>query len=487
MKAVDDSIPEEARKHWAAANVLLGNDQLEKALREYDQALRISPHYGDARFNRALTNERLGRDNKALDDLLVLIVDEPPRPDVWTFVGRIIAKRDGPQLARPFFERAVAIDDKYELAQKALQENGHLVLHRTDDTDLGESKVKKDESQPESERTESEEGQLKHSQPVESRKRLDSVIGLAQVKRLSFENIILPMQRPELYRKYGKKHSPHVLLYGPPGCGKTLFVAAISGELGARIILARLHELVDMYTGNTEKNIHQLFEQARFDSRRASKPVVIFIDELDALGVKRGDDMDSSANRKGLDQLLVELDGIESANDGLIVIGATNRPWDIDPALKRSGRFDDLIYIPPPSEEERKQLVDFYTKDRPHESLSLDELAKRTVGYSCADIRKLVDMTTMLPLLREYQTSQNNKLTTRDFLEVLGQPGFSGGSLDEWWFMMSKEILRDPLDKMRYKPMVDDARKFIRRKARGHIRNWKRRNATRSSHNLNYA
>ncbi len=219
----------------------------------------------------------------------------------------------------------------------------------------------------------------------------------------------------------------------------TFIVNAISGESGANVIIARINQIIDMYSGNTEKNLHAIFEQAR-----QNPPCIIFFDELDALGVKRGgggEGAGGSAMRLAVNQFLVEMNGLESNPGGIFVIGATNNPWDIDPALKRSGRFGDRIYISPPDYASRKSLFDFYTKHTPRQNLDFDRLARATMGFSGADIAALCDKAIMTPLLHEFESKKERKLSTKDLLDILKDKDTGGSSLDEWYFMVKKEVI----------------------------------------------
>ena len=193
-----------------------------------------------------------------------------------------------------------------------------------------------------------EEGQIKRIAFSEPKTKFENVVGLEDVKKYLYENLVLAIQRPELFKKYGKKMGLGLILYGPPGTGKTLIVSAIGGEAKAKVLIARINQIVDMYTGNTEKNLHAIFEQARENT-----PCIIILRRARRHGHKRsgggGEGGESSAMRLAVNQFLVEMNGLEENPEGIFVIGATNQPWDIDPALKRSGRFGDAIYLKPPS------------------------------------------------------------------------------------------------------------------------------------------
>lgn len=208
--------------------------------------------------------------------------------------------------------------------------------------------------------------------------------GLESVKRRIELAFLAPLRQPELYRAYGRSIRGGLLLYGPPGCGKTHIARATAGEVGARFTSIGLIDVLDMWIGESEKRLHELFENARREA-----PVVIFLDELDALGQKRSQ-MRNSGGRNVVNQLLVELDGLDSC-EGVYVLAATNSPWDIDPALRRPGRFDRTVFVPPPDEVARAAIIARHMRDRPQEDLDPTALARRTEGFSGADLVHLSD------------------------------------------------------------------------------------------------
>ena len=217
----------------------------------------------------------------------------------------------------------------------------------------------------------------------------DDIGGMEALKEQIRMNIIYPMQKPEIYEAYGKKIGGGILLYGPPGCGKTHLARATAGELGANFFSLALNEILDMYIGNSEKNLAELFSTAR-----SRAPSVLFIDEVDAMGAKRGS-LSSSSIRMMVSQFLTEMDGINSNNDKLLVLGATNEPWSVDSALRRPGRFDRVLFVPPPDVKARTEILKLKTRNRKVDpTIPWEKLAAKTELFSGADLTQLVEQAT---------------------------------------------------------------------------------------------
>lgn len=215
--------------------------------------------------------------------------------------------------------------------------------------------------------------------------RLSDVGGIKEVKDRLEAAFLTPMRNPELRALYGKSLKGGLLLYGPPGCGKTFMAKAVAGELGAGFLHVGLSDVLDMYIGQSEHNLHEIFEVAR---RRA--PCVVFLDEIDALGQKRSQ-LRNSAMRGTVNQLLSELDGASSDNEGVFVLAATNHPWDVDVALRRPGRLDRMLLVLPPDLEARQAILRTYLENRPVEGIDIRKLATATDGYSGADLAHICD------------------------------------------------------------------------------------------------
>ena len=240
----------------------------------------------------------------------------------------------------------------------------------------------------------------------------DDVGGMEALKEEIRMKILYPLQNQELFKAYGKSVGGGVLLYGPPGCGKTLISKATAGEIDANFFSLGLHQVLDMYIGNSEKNLHQIFQLARNNT-----PSVIFFDEVDALAADRKD-MRQSAGRTVINQFLSEMDGTDSANEGVLVIGATNAPWHIDPAFRRPGRFDRIVFAPPPDEEARKSIIEVMSKGKPINDLDAASLAKKTRHFSGADLKAIFDQAAEEALGQAMKEGRIVPMNTKGLIKV---------------------------------------------------------------------
>lgn len=236
----------------------------------------------------------------------------------------------------------------------------------------------------------------------------DDVGGMEPLKDEIRIKIIEPLNHPEIYEAYGKKIGGGILMYGPPGCGKTHLARATAGQVNAGFMPVGIHDVMDMYIGESERKLHALFQNAR-----GHTPCVLFFDEVDALGASRSD-MRSSAGRNVINQFLSELDGVTDANDGLLVLAATNAPWHLDSAFRRPGRFDRIIFVPPPDQVSREAILAVLLKGKPTEGVDLAAVAKKSAGFSGADLKAVIDQAVEEKLREAMKTGRPTPLRTKD-------------------------------------------------------------------------
>ncbi|GAA3347184.1 ATP-binding protein [Amorphoplanes nipponensis] len=227
--------------------------------------------------------------------------------------------------------------------------------------------------------------------------RLADVGGMTEVKERLELAFLGPMRNPELRKLYGKSLRGGLMLYGPPGCGKTFIARAVAGEMGARFMSLSIVDVLDMWLGNSERNLHELFQTARRNA-----PCVLFLDEIDALGQKRSH-LHSQSMRTVANQLLAELDGVDTDNEGVFVLAATNTPWQVDPALRRPGRLDRMVLVLPPDAEARRAIIERNLRDRPIAGIDCPGSSRRPrtspapISPTCASRRPEYAMADSVP------------------------------------------------------------------------------------------
>ncbi len=314
--------------------------------------------------------------------------------------------------------------------------------------------------------------------PFKSDVTFKDVVGLDAIKARLFKDIIVPLKSAKTYTEYGVSLSTGVLLYGASGTGKTLIAKAVAGEANAYMLVVRIHELEGEYFSISEKNTAKVFEQARMNA-----PCVIFLDEFDALGAKRsmygGSDEHGggASNRKMVNEFLTQIDGIDSNTDGIMLIGATNRIWDIDSAMKRPGRFETHLYVPPPTELERKGGFKYYlNKKKTAKLINYNRLGRATEGYTQADIKMICNNAAKIPALEKYLNKSDRPVEMKDLLKTISN---TKPSLEPWLLDARRELVGsyatevvdgkfhqswksarlEPQEMVDYKEMIDDVMK----------------------------
>lgn len=261
--------------------------------------------------------------------------------------------------------------------------------------------------------------------------RLADVGGMTEVKNRLEASFLAPMRNPELRRLYGKSLRGGLLLYGPPGTGKTFIARAVAGEMGAGFLSVTISDILDPYIGNSEANLHNIFQQARDHA-----PCVLFLDELDAIGIKRSLARNSSM-RSTVNQLLEELDGVSSDNEGVYLLAATNAPWDIDPALRRPGRLDRTLLVLPPDEPARAAILHTHLRERPVEGIDLQALARATEGLTGADLSHVCDSAAENALMDSVRTGRPRLMNMQDMYAALKEVRPSSGP----WFETARAVV----------------------------------------------
>jgi SpoVK/Ycf46/Vps4 family AAA+-type ATPase len=389
-KAVSLS-PDNAPLRRHLGDLLSAAGRHEEALEEYREALALDSS-DELRLALARTFLSLGRTGEAAVLVDVLLDAGGSSGAALVLKSRLLLNEGDLEGARDAYRRAVSVD-----AELADPELADLLV-------APETTLEREEQ--ESAVTPSVEG----IDPDRAVITFADVGGMEDVKEEIRLKIIHPFQHPELYAAYGKRAGGGVLLYGPPGCGKTHVARATAGELGSSFLWVGLEDVLSMWFGESEQNLHELFEQAR-----RSVPCVLFFDEVDALGARRSD-MRSSPGRQLINQFLVELDGVSADNEGILILAATNAPWHVDDAFRRPGRFDRVVFVPPPDRGARREIVRIHLEGRLHEQIDLDRIAARTEKCSGADLRALVDVAVEAKLAASMRDGVPRPITTDDLL-----------------------------------------------------------------------
>lgn len=383
---LDEFAPEESRLH-------------------FERILALQPAHVDARVGHARALVMGGKASEAAVRMEALLREQPRCAPALLVLSRLALTEGNRPLAQQYYRQAREIDGS--VADLALEKELYLDKPSAP-APAAPDRVPVDSwGAPHEETGDSGRDLVKPETPSIT---FAEVGGMAAVKEEIRMKILYPLQNAELFKAYGKKIGGGVLLYGPPGCGKTFLSRAVAGEIRAKFYSIGIHEILDMWMGSSEKNLHQIFEMARQDT-----PAVLFFDEVDALAADRND-LKRSAGRTLINQFLAELDGTAGSNEGLLVIGATNAPWHLDPAFRRPGRFDRILFVSPPDEDAREAIVTLMAKNKPVADLDARALAKKTRNFSGADLKQVFDVTIERCLARAMKEGQVVPITTKELI-----------------------------------------------------------------------
>jgi len=376
----------------------------DEARAAFDRVLQYDPANAEAKLGIAGALYLSGNISEAVVRTEALVKAKPSFAEAWILLARLALAEGDQTLAAEYYQNALGLNP--DMRNPVLDRDIRIESPTTPaDVPVAESDAR--ESSEELDGDASEFADLERPEVS-----FASVGGMEEIKEEIRMKIIYPLKNRALFKAYGKKLGGGVLLYGPPGCGKTLISKATAGEIQANFISVGIHQILDFYIGNSEKNLHQLFQLAR-----DNPPAILFFDEVDALAADRKD-FRESAIRTVINQFLAEMDGNIGSNEGILILGATNAPWHLDPAFRRPGRFDRVIFVPPPDEPAREAIVTILGRDKPLERLDAKALAKRTKEFSGADLKSIFDIATERVLSRAMKEGRVVPLTTEDLLQA---------------------------------------------------------------------
>jgi SpoVK/Ycf46/Vps4 family AAA+-type ATPase len=378
------------------AEALLNAKQANEAESEFKTVLSHDPKNLQARTGLAKVYYELGKYSTAIIVLEELLEEQPVNTQFILLLSKSLLKNNEVAKAAQQYKNLLNINPSAQDAEL----DQHLRKSSTAEGDVNDIIDSM------------EEGFRELEKPTIT---FDHVGGMNKVKEEIKIKIIQPLQYPEHYKAYGKKIGGGILLYGPPGCGKTYLARATAGQINASFITIGIHDVLDMWIGNSEKKLHEIFELARRQT-----PCVLFFDEIDALGASRSD-MRHSASKMLINQFLTELDGIQASNDGLLILGATNAPWHLDGAFRRPGRFDRIIFVQPPDASGREAILKILLQGKPIGTIDYELLAKQTPDFSGADIKALIDVAIEEKLRESFEKGAPQPIQNKDLLNAIKQ------------------------------------------------------------------
>ncbi len=384
---------------------------VDEAVAGFQQVIVREPAHEAARLGLATALHRAGKTSEAVVRLEAFVQEFPENGAAWLQLSRFLMAEGQREQARVCYEKCQRLPGG---RPDAGLEQELFMQGRNEPVEPARGRVTS-----EGWNVESDNPPASGANPDADGDELErpattfaDVGGMESVKEEIRMKILYPLKNPDLFKAYGKKVGGGVLLYGPPGCGKTLISRATAGEIEANFLSIGIHQILDLYIGESEKNLHRIFELARDNS-----PTILFFDEVDALAADRRD-LRKSAGRTLINQFLAEMDGNVASNDGVLILGATNAPWHIDPAFRRPGRFDRILFVPPPDEAARMAVIEVLARGKPITGLDARDLARRTKDFSGADLKGVFDAAIERSLALAMQRGQIVPITPHDLAEV---------------------------------------------------------------------
>lgn len=387
-----DNIP--LRRHLAQS--LMGLGRYEEAEHELREALALAPQNVEVKLALAQAYYQQSKNSQAL----VIVEDITKHPSAPVAARALYARllvRSG-DVPNAVAQYKLAMESDPQVDPELGRELG---VSQPRESEVFEGRVR----EPWSDEPPGYEGELERPKI-----RFNDVGGMDDLKEEISMRIIYPLQHPEIYKAYGKAAGGGILMYGPPGCGKTYLARATAGEIQASFLAIGINDVLEMWMGSSERNLHQIFDQARHNT-----PCVLFFDEVDALGARRAD-VHGGIARNVINQFLAEMDGVQASNEGVLILAATNAPWHIDAAFRRPGRFDRVLFVPPPDLAGRAAVLRVHCAGKPVEAIDFQQLAKATENFSGADLKGVIDMAAESKLREAMKTKRLAPIGTKDLL-----------------------------------------------------------------------
>ena len=390
------------RKHLA--ETLLGLGRAEEAEEQFREALSRDRDSIDLKLGLARAFHQQGKLSHAIVIVEEMIRQRDTPAAAFLLHSRLLLQKGDVEFAVTEYRQAVREDAS--LRDDALA--AELGIDADESSEVVDGKVR---SAWEGDEGSSSEVAKSFERPTIN---FSAVGGMEALKEEIRMKILYPLQHREMFAAYGKTIGGGILMYGPPGCGKTHIARATAGEIRAGFVCIGISDVLDMWLGNSEKKLHELFEHAR-----SHRPCVLFFDEVDALGASRTD-MKTSASRHLVNQFLAELDGAKSSNEGVLILAATNAPWHLDAAFRRPGRFDQILFVPPPDEPARADILRLQLAGKPVQEIDHLQVARKTSDFSGADLKAVIDQTIEKKLREAMQTGKPSPIATKDLIAAVG-------------------------------------------------------------------
>ncbi|MEM1188819.1 MAG: AAA family ATPase [Pseudomonadota bacterium] len=371
----------------------------------YIKALTDDPFNSELRYEYARFLLAHGDVDAAQRQLKVLLQQEASNPDYLRLLTQCQGSSDQPV---PASEHAPAEDahanNVLQLVQPAAPDRGPEECGRAEVTALARS----------------------------ARVTFNDIVGMDALKKTVRMKIIEPFVNPSLFARFKKVTGGGIMLYGPPGCGKTMLAKAIAYEIKAEFLAVDITDVLSRWLGESESNMREVFQTAR-----ASKPCVLYFDELDALAISRSK-TSSDHIRSVVNEFLVQLDGLGNDNEGILILGATNMPWDVDSAAKRPGRFSEQIFVPPPDEAARTEMFRQKLIDVPTGDIDYETLGKGSRLFTGADVEGVIERAKENALMDMLAAGKERTLTQADLQKALADHHPS--SLD--WLRTARNLVK---------------------------------------------